>query len=692
MFGKPVLQGSDCDIIMQVKKIRIAIIDDHVVVRMGLKFAIRMASDFDFAGEQAGGEGAGDFVAKCCADVTLLDVRMPHVDGIAALKDIRAKNPDAKVIMLTTAGTDEEIYQALEAGAKGYVLKDDGADVIFEAVRTVAAGGEYVPKSVREVYRRRAQAPALTPRENEALVRMAFGSSNREIAEALGVSEACVKVHLQHVFEKLDVHDRVGAVRVAVERGLVKLALAIGLCFASAGAVALTVAEVAAMPRAEAEKHPEAVVTGVVTIAYSWIPMSGVMADVATPNGRPAYFSGYVPNCPRGKLVGCESLQIGDIIEVRGFVEPYMVDPGLNARTITRLGHMDLPPPPAYAFEQLQDRACYNRRARMEGVVRSVRTRHSNDKDSLLLDLETDGGTVPVSVRDMSRDLKDLISEDVTVEGVLLPVITIGHEALYPELEVVTADGIRPLDPAARFWRQAGRVLHVVGLVALLPLLVVLAGLLFLRRQAHLRARAVAEDRRRIAGELHDSVAQYLSGTKILLTSVLGELGELPEAVRENLDAACDMLDRTRREVRTAINDLRNDDLLTKPLDRLLRSTGARLNRLGPAAVETAVADLPNGHSPELKRDVLAIVQEAAANAMRHGGAKTVKISAAPLPKGGFEVSVANDGAPFDVAAVPGVESGHYGLAGMRERADRSNLRLTIDGPARKVTVGNSMA
>ena len=206
---------------MQMKKIRLAIIDDHVVVRMGLKFAIRMAADFDFAGERGGGEGAGDFVAACRADVTLLDVRMPRVDGIAALKDIRAKNPGAKVVMLTTAGTDEEIYQALEAGAKGYVLKDDGADVIFEAVRTVAAGGEYIPDAIREVYRRRVQAPTLTPRENEALVRMASGCSTREIAEALDVSEACVKVHLQHVFEKLGVHDRVGAVRVAVERGLV---------------------------------------------------------------------------------------------------------------------------------------------------------------------------------------------------------------------------------------------------------------------------------------------------------------------------------------------------------------------------------------------------------------------------------------------------------------------------------------
>ena len=671
-----------------MKKIRLAIIDDHVVVRMGLKFAIRLAADFEFAGERGGGEGAGDFVAGCGADVTLLDIRMPRVDGIAALRDIRARDPDAKVVMLTTAGTDEEIYQALEAGAKGYVLKDEGADAIFDAVRTVAAGGEYVPEPVREVYRRRAKSPALTPRENEALVRMAAGRSNREIAEALDVSEACVKVHLQHVFEKLGVHDRVGAVRAAVERGLVKLALALGLFFVSGGAGALTVVEVADMPRALAKEHSEAVVTGVVTIAYSWIPMSGVMTDVATPNGRPAYFSGYVPESPKGRLVGCERLEVGDIIEVRGWLEPYMVDPGLNAHTITRVGHAELPPPPVYVFEQLQDRSCYNRRARMEGVVRSVRKRHANGMDSFVLDLETEGGTVPVSVHNESREaLLKLLDEDVSAEGVLLPIITVGHEALYPELEVIGAEGIRLLAPGVRCWRQFRRALRTVGLVLPLPLGLVALVLLFLRRQAKLRALAVAEDRRRIAGELHDSVAQYLSGTKILLTSVRGELGSLPGPVRENLDAACDMLDRTRHEVRTAINDLRNDDLLTKPLDKLLRSLGAQLDRLGTASVKTTVGELPRGLSPELKRDILAIVREATANAVRHGGAKSVRIDAETRPGGGFAVSVTNDGAPFDVNDVPGTESGHFGLAGMRERADRSNLQLTIDGQAPKVTI-----
>lgn len=237
---------------------------------------------------------------------------------------------------------------------------------------------------------------------------------------------------------------------------------------------------------------------------------------------------------------------------------------------------------------------------------------------------------VPVSLRDRSHGLSDLVGEEVTATGVLLPVITIGFEALYPELEATDERAIRPLDPSSRRRRRMARLARLVGLVTPLPLTAVLGGLLFLRRQSRLRALAVAADRRRIAGELHDSVAQCLSGTKILLTSIRGELDALPTAVHENLEAACGLLDRTRHEVRAAINDLRNDNLLTKPLDRLLVSEGARLDRLGPASVSVSVAGRPGNLSPEVKRDVLAIVQEASANAMRHGGARSVHIDARP--------------------------------------------------------------
>ena len=204
------------------KRIKVFVIDDHAVVRLGLKMAFKLTQDLELVGELSGGEGAGAAVEKAAADVTLLDIRMPRVDGIVALREIRAANPEAKVVMLTTSGTDESVYQALEAGAAGYVMKDAGSEAILEAVRTVAAGGRYVPEAIQMVYDRRAAAPVLTPREAESLTLMSRGSSNREIAKALGVSEACVKVHLQHVFEKLGVHDRVGAVRNAIQRGLVE--------------------------------------------------------------------------------------------------------------------------------------------------------------------------------------------------------------------------------------------------------------------------------------------------------------------------------------------------------------------------------------------------------------------------------------------------------------------------------------
>ena len=204
-----------------MKKIRVAVIDDHSVVRMGLMFAVRMFKDMEFAGEHPRGEGAAEFVAKAKPDVTLLDIRMPGKDGVGALCDILAADPEAKVVMLTTSGTEEDIYRSLELGAKGYVMKDGDTGEIMEAIRTVAAGGRVVPEPIRVVYERRAAAPEMTEREIETLRLAAEGRTNREIAEALGLSEVTVKVRLTGIFAKLGARDRVDAVNRAVARGLV---------------------------------------------------------------------------------------------------------------------------------------------------------------------------------------------------------------------------------------------------------------------------------------------------------------------------------------------------------------------------------------------------------------------------------------------------------------------------------------
>ena len=202
-------------------KIRVAVIDDHAVVRMGLKFALATLQDIEFAGEHGDGEDAAKFVRELKPDVTLLDIRMPKKDGIEALEEILDDDPEAKVVMLTTSSTEEDIYRSLKLGAKGYVLKDRDPQNIVDAIRLVAAGDSYIPDEVRELYEIRSKEPELTPRENETLQLLVSGKCNREIAAALGVSEDGAKIHLKHIFAKLGVKDRTGAIATALRRGRV---------------------------------------------------------------------------------------------------------------------------------------------------------------------------------------------------------------------------------------------------------------------------------------------------------------------------------------------------------------------------------------------------------------------------------------------------------------------------------------
>ena len=204
-----------------VKSIRVAVVDDHAVVRMGLKFALMVFKDIQFVGEHEDGEGAAQFVSQTAPDVVLLDIRMPKRDGVAALGDILAAKPSQKVVMLTTVGTEEAVYRSLTLGAKGYVLKDSRPQDIVDAIRTVAAGGEWVPKDIRDLYNARLHGPELTPRELQAITLLSQGLSNREIATRLGVSEDGAKIHLKHINEKLGAKDRVDAVAIAIRKGII---------------------------------------------------------------------------------------------------------------------------------------------------------------------------------------------------------------------------------------------------------------------------------------------------------------------------------------------------------------------------------------------------------------------------------------------------------------------------------------
>ena len=205
-----------------MKKIKVLLVDDHAVVRMGLKYALSLFKDIELAGELSDGERAAELMKSSGADVALLDIRMPGKDGLAALGEMLAADPSAKVVMLTTSSMEEDVYAALNAGAKGYVLKDRNPENIVKAVRTVAEGGTFIPDDIKAIYKARSEEPELTPTEREAVGLLVQGLSNKAIAEKVGISEDGVKVRLKRAYEKLGVNDRAGAISVAIRRGIAR--------------------------------------------------------------------------------------------------------------------------------------------------------------------------------------------------------------------------------------------------------------------------------------------------------------------------------------------------------------------------------------------------------------------------------------------------------------------------------------
>ena len=198
--------------------IKVAIIDDHVVVRAGLKYVLASDPELEFVGEYGGGRAA-QFVSTVEPDVTLLDVRMPDLNGVEALEDILAARPKARVVMLTTSDVEEDVYRSIEAGALGYVQKEAPVEEIIRAIRSAMAGDVYMSDEIRRIYETRKGAKGLTPREAEVLNAVADGLGNREIGARLGISENSVKMHLKRIFYKLGADDRTEAVNLAVKRG-----------------------------------------------------------------------------------------------------------------------------------------------------------------------------------------------------------------------------------------------------------------------------------------------------------------------------------------------------------------------------------------------------------------------------------------------------------------------------------------
>lgn len=203
--------------------IQIMVVDDHHIVRQGLVALIATLPDMKVVAEAADGVQAVELHRKHRPDITLMDLRLPNKNGVDAITEIRHEFPAARIIVLTTFDGDEDIYRALQAGAKGYLLKGMNADELTEAIRTVHAGKTRIPAVVAERLAERMGGPSLTSRELDVLKRIVAGRSNKEIAGELFISEATVKTHINSILSKLGVNDRTQAATTALQRGIVHL-------------------------------------------------------------------------------------------------------------------------------------------------------------------------------------------------------------------------------------------------------------------------------------------------------------------------------------------------------------------------------------------------------------------------------------------------------------------------------------
>jgi two-component system NarL family response regulator len=204
-------------------KIRVLIADDHVIVTAGLASIIGMQSDMMVVAEAANGRQAVDLWRNHRPDVTLLDLRMPILDGVGAILEIHREDPSARLIVLTTYDTDNEIYRAIKAGAKGYVLKDARREELLDSIRRVNRGETCIPQALVEKLAAGVSSESLTGRELDVLTLLARGKSNKEIGSNLYISETTVKAHLRSIFSKLNVLSRTEAIAAASRRGLVQL-------------------------------------------------------------------------------------------------------------------------------------------------------------------------------------------------------------------------------------------------------------------------------------------------------------------------------------------------------------------------------------------------------------------------------------------------------------------------------------
>lgn len=203
------------------RPIRVFLADDHPPLRAGIAAILNSQPDIKVVGEAGSGREALE--SEVVADVYIVDLRMPDGDGIHVIKQLMKRDPASKVLVLTTYDNEEDVFRALEAGARGYLLKDTNTEELVAALRQVHAGERHLPHAIATRLADRLVRPTLTPRELDVLRLVAKGRTNKELASAMFISEETVKTHVKTLFLKLGVHDRAEAVSVSLKRGIIRL-------------------------------------------------------------------------------------------------------------------------------------------------------------------------------------------------------------------------------------------------------------------------------------------------------------------------------------------------------------------------------------------------------------------------------------------------------------------------------------
>ena len=204
-------------------RISVLIVDDHSLIRSGIMALLESQPDLKTIGEASSGEEAVALHRQLQPDIVLMDLRLPGMSGVEAIQAIRKESPNARIIVLTTYDTDEDIYRAIESGAKSYLLKDGSDGSLLTTIRAVHGGEHTMPERVATLLEKRRQSAGISPREMEVLTLLVKGRSNKEICNELNVSEDTVKFHFRSIFAKLNVRDRTEAVVSAIRHGIVHL-------------------------------------------------------------------------------------------------------------------------------------------------------------------------------------------------------------------------------------------------------------------------------------------------------------------------------------------------------------------------------------------------------------------------------------------------------------------------------------